>query len=95
MSDMRKQPERIWCVKDGATNAGGHTVDFFSQRGDIWGSHPDATEYVRADLCDPIQNSKVRDTLLKAYHLCHPMNGSNELDDIASEILTLIERCKP
>lgn len=42
-------PERIWIIKDGDRNFGGHKIPLVSDR-DIWADYPNTTEYIRADL---------------------------------------------
>ena len=42
-------PDKIWIIKDGDRNFGGHKIPLVSDR-DIWADYPNATEYIRADL---------------------------------------------
>lgn len=42
-------PDKIWIIKDGDRNFGGHKIPLVSDR-DIWADYPNDTEYIRADL---------------------------------------------
>lgn len=56
-------PERIWIIKDGDRNFGGHKIPLVSD-GDIWADYPNTTEYIRADLVpqwQPIETAPKHD----------------------------------
>lgn len=41
-------PDRIWIIKDGDRNFGGHKIPLVSDR-DIWANDPNAVEYIHRD----------------------------------------------